>query len=52
MDDYYPLQSKPSESSYDPGMLLVFIGYMAILWFLIGRTPVEQQPLFPPRIAH
>ena len=56
MDEYYPLNSaryEESSSSYDPGILLVFVGYIAILWFLIFRSPIEQpQHLFPPRIGH
>jgi hypothetical protein len=56
MDEYYPIHSPfgmHSTSEYDPGMILVFFGYIAILWFLICRTPNDQpQHLFPPRIGH
>lgn len=56
MDEYYPIHSPHAteiNNSYDPGMLLVFIGYMAILWFLFFRAPQDQpQHLFPPRIGH
>ena len=56
MDDYsYPIHSpfgtQPT-NDYDPGMVLVFVGYIAILWFLLFRAPQDQQPLFPPRIGH
>lgn len=56
MDEYYPMNSPhvvSTTDNYDPGMLLVFVGYIAVLWFLICRAPNDQpQHLFPPRIGH
>ena len=52
MDEYFPLASQTSANSVDYGMIFVIIGYLSILWFLMCRTPVENQPLFPPRIGH